>query len=65
MSKSNSLAPLILAILTDCWSLRLSLSSLATRYSATVSSGSIVAEIPILWTGLTKMVSSNDMVKAR
>ena len=50
MSKSSSREPEILAIDTFViWPLA-SRSSLLTRYSATVSKGSIVAEIPILWT---------------
>ena len=47
MSKSNSLEPEILAMDTEVgWPLA-SRSSLLTRYSATVSNGSMVAEIPI------------------
>ena len=65
MSRSSSRAPLIFAIFTVWLPFRLSLSSLATRYSATVSSGSMVAEIPILCTGLSKIVSSNEIVSAR
>ncbi|CAI8155737.1 MAG: Uncharacterised protein [Methanobacteriota archaeon] len=65
ISMSNSLAPLIFAIFTTCLPSRLSRSSLETRYSATVSNGSMVADIPILCTGLSRMVSSNAIVNAR
>ena len=65
MSKSNSRAPLIFAIFTSWLSFLLSLSSLATKYSATVSRGSMVAEIPILCTGRSRIVSSKEIVSAR
>ena len=40
-------------------------SSLATRYSATVSNGSMVAEIPIRCTGRSRSVSKYANVRAR
>ena len=57
--------PEILAIDTlVTWPLA-SLSSLLTRYSATVSKGSMVAEIPIRCTGFFKSVSSKESVNER
>ena len=50
ISMSISRAPEILAIETLCGFMSLSRGSLATRNSATASSGSIVALMPILWT---------------
>ena len=47
MSKSSSLEPEILAMDTEVGFPLASRSSLLTRYSATVSRGSMVAEIPM------------------
>ena len=65
MSRSNFLAPDTLAIATCCGSVSLSLASEATKNSATASKGSIVAEIPILWTSDSITLSINARLKAR
>ena len=61
MSKSNSLCPEMFTIDTRCGSTSLSLLSEATRYSATASIGSIVAEIPIRCT----LESTTESISAK
>ena len=63
MSRSSLRAPDIFAIFTAFDSE--SPESEATRNSATLSSGSMVAEIPILWTGLGITWSSRARLNAR
>ena len=63
--KVELLEPEIFAMDTDVgWPLA-SRSSLLTRYSATVSSGSIVAEIPMRCTGFLSSESSSERVSDR
>ena len=65
MSRSSSLDPEILAMETEVGCPLASRSSLLTRYSATVSSGSMVAEIPIRWTGFFSSESKSESVRER
>ena len=62
---SSSREPDIFAIETLCDSESVSLGSLATRYSATDSRGSIVALIPILCTSVGTTVSISAIDKER
>ena len=65
ISRSSSLSPDIFAMATFCGSASDSLESLATRNSATASSGSIVALIPILCTSEETTESINAMLRDR